>query len=404
MESMMINKIILLAVLTIVNIQAEETMVSFYKSALRNLQYDKKDQLLVQSNTLEQKAVSISRFSNFSLDAGFTGTKAKGLPQSFNTTDISLNDTIDLFGKSTYKINELSLKLKEQKTLLHKQKEELFISLVEMISGYRQTKEALTLHIKLLDDQQSVLDNVKRLTTSGIVSNMDYLRLKNSTNLLKTQIVNEKNQLEAMYKQLMLYTKGHQVPSFDGRETLNCTKEAYLRTDTNTELNAIAAAQLTNEANRLSHSYIPELTVGTSYQNIDDPTANGNNYAFHVGINIPFDGGNVKQSEALKAQSLSASSNMIESKILREKEYIQRAQNITNASEQLQILKQSLDDSLKNQKVIQEAFLKRYVDFNTYIQVVSETLSIQEQVIKMRFLKNTEITILNTIASGVIYE
>ncbi|WP_345991403.1 TolC family protein [Sulfurimonas sp. HSL-1716] len=398
----MLKKIVLSTLVTF-SLQASETVVDFYRSALENLHYNQKEQLLRQAGDLEKKALNLNRFADFSLDAGYSSTKADRLPSSFNTTDVSFTDTIDIFGKDTYKIDELKLNLKEQKTLLKKQKEELFVSLTEMISAYRQTQEQLALHTDFLNGQLNILDKIKRLNSSGTVSDMDYLRLKNSVTLFKTQITDETNRVKRMQEQLMLYT-AQSIPSFDKNETLHCSQKAYLKSDPNTQLNSIAAAQLANQANVLSHSYVPRLTAGTSYQKIDDPTANGDNYSFHVGISIPLKSGDLKQSEALRVRSLRVSFDAAKYRLQRKKEYIQRMQSITNAVQQLRILKESLDDSLKSKKIIQEAFLKKYVDFNTYVQVVSQTLTLQEQIIKMRYLKDTQTAILNTLSSGALYE
>jgi len=58
----------------------------------------------------------------------------------------------------------------------------------------------------------------------------------------------------------------------------------------------------------------------------------------------------------------------------------------------------------KSEKSIKDAYLKQYVDFNTYLQVLTESLSVKEQMIALRYQKDLEATIVNTIASGKIYE
>ncbi len=348
--------------------------------------------------------MTLSRFANFAVDAGYSNTKADRLPDSFNTTNISFNDTIDLFGKNSYAIDELALRLKEKKALLNIQKEKLFTSLVDMISAYRQMSEQLVLHTEFYAKQQDMLEKLSKLNSLGAVSEMDILRFKNSMTVLKTQIIGEKNEIEKMRKQLRAYTANKPIPMMKEDASLHCTKDQYILTDSNTKLNDIAALQLIKRSKSLSHSSLPLLVAGTSYQKIDDPTANGDNYSFNVSINIPIDSGSFEQSEALRVESLSVKANDIKYKVERENEYIQRVQTLTNAAQQLQTLQQSLDDYIKSETVIQKAFLKKYVDFNTYIQVVSQTLSVKEQIIKMKYVKNRETTILNAIASGVIYE
>lgn len=396
-------KILIFIFIIVIGSDADENVLKFYQATLQNLKYSETYTLYKNANTLEQKAAGINRFANFSVDGGYTVTKADRLTNRFNTTDISINDTIDLFGKNSYKINKIALDLKARESALKIQKEKLFTSLIDMIGAYWQTKEQLSLHVKLLDEQQSVFDKLQKLNASGAVSKMDIIRFKTTLTLLKTQIIDEKQEVAKMDKQLNLYASKETVPTLKD-ESLACTKEDFLLQDPNVILNDITARQLTEQSRSLSHGYLPVLVAGTSYQKIDDPTANGDNYSFNISFHMPINGGDFKQSEALKAQSLSVKSQDIEYKIQRENEYTARVKNIDSADKQLTALKESLDDSLSSQEVIKKAFLKQYVDFNTYLQVLDQALSIQEQIIKTRYQKYTQTVILNNIGSGAIYE
>ena len=398
----MFKKIVFLTFLCI-TLNADETILSFYKSALQNLQYDKSYNLYKKSNSLQKSAVSRNRFASFALDAGYISTKAVRLPNSFTTTNVALSDSIDIFGKSSYKIEELSLHLQENKTLLNIQKEKLFTSLVTMISAYREIQEKLTLHVSLLDEQQKIFDRLSLLNRSGTVSDMDLLRFKNTLTLLKTQILDEQNSVLKMRQQLHNYAQNQTIPSLHDT-TVASTKEQYLHQDQNLKLSDIAALRLRNQSDSLSHSYLPDLVAATAYQKIDDPTANGDNYSFDLSLHIPLSSGDFKQSEALKAEALSVKSNDVEYKIQRENEYLERIQTIESTSQQLKILEDNLGDYQHSEDVIKVAYLKKYVDFNTYMQVLTQTLSIKEQIIQMKYQKNRETILLNTIASGAIYE
>ncbi len=184
----MLKKILLFAFVSVL-INADDNVVNFYKSALQTLKYNQTYDLYKKSNTLEKKAVTYNRFANFSLDGGYTYTKADRLNNPFNTSNVSFNDTIDLFGRSSYKVEELALNLKAKDTVLKIQKESLFTFLIDMIGAYGQTKEQLSLHMTLLDEQQSIFNKLQLLNSSGAVSTMDMLRFKNSLTLLKTQII-----------------------------------------------------------------------------------------------------------------------------------------------------------------------------------------------------------------------
>ena len=149
---------------------------------------------------------------------------------------------------------------------------------------------------------------------------------------------------------------------------------------------------------------MPTVTTGVAYQQLDDPTSYGNNYSFNIGLHIPLNQGNKKEAEALKVAALSTQSRSIEIKVQRENEYISRHQAYLNATKELAVLQHSLVAYQKSEKSIKEAYLKQYVDFNTYLQVLTEILGVKEQIITLKYQRDLEATIINAIGSGKIYE
>lgn len=375
----------------------------FYKGILKTLQYDKTYSLYKQANSMQKDGITYNKYANFALDADYSKTKASLLPNTFDTINIGFNDTIDLFGKSNYKIKELALNVQAEKTLLDMQKEQLFVSLVSMISVYYQTEERLTLHQSLLDEQQSIYDKLQTLQQSGIVSQIDLLRFKNTLSQLKIRIIDEKTTVQKMKRQLNLYAPNQEIPLLK-HLTLECTKEDFLSQNQQKKLNAIAAKQLWVQAQNASHSYLPDVTVGMNYQQLNDPTSYGNNYSLNVAIHMPLSATDFKQSEALKVSALSLKSKDIEYKIQRENEYTQRFQDYQSATNQLAVLTDNIVDYEKSEGIIKTAYLKQYVDFNTFLQVLTESLNAKEQIITLIYQQSEQIIILNAIASGAIYE
>lgn len=395
------QKIIVLFFILLSALHANENLLKFYKTTLANLQYDMKQTSFVKTKEHAQKALSWQRYANFSLDAAYARTDAAQLANPFETKYLSLSDTIDLFGKQRYEFESITLQFQEQRVLLNKQKEELFISLVSMISIYQQTKELLSLHTKLLQKQKKLLE--KLLNLPNVISKMDILRLQNSVTLLQTQVTSEHNEMDNMALQLENYSNNTQIPQISEQKN-KYDKAAFIAADTNVKLNDIASRRILNEARGVKESFLPTLGAAASYQSINDPTANGNNYSFSLSLNMPIDTSVYEQNEAMRAQSLVLKSDGVTLALKRKNDYIQRIKKIQSAKEQLQLLESNLKNYIKSAQTIEEAFMKRYVDFNTYIQTFSQTVSIQESIIKLKNEKNKELVILNAISQGVIYE
>jgi outer membrane protein TolC len=399
----MLIKIVTL-LLIVVNVYAD--MYSFYKDALQTLQYKKSYKLYEYSNKISQKSVTYLKYANFSVDAAYTNTHAKLLPTSagiFNITDMSLKDSIDIFGKNNYKIESLRLEQKVTKVQLGEKKEQLFIFLVNLVSLYNRTSQELQLHETLFTEQESIYKKLKLLGEHGDITKLDVLRFKNTLITLKTKIVSQNQLLEKMKKQLNLYAPNKEVPILNATKLL-FSKEDFIAHNPQATLNSLDAQKRVIQAEGMNKSYFPTLDAGVAYQKLDDPTSYGDNYSFGVALHIPLNGGDFKKAEALKASALSLKAQNITYRIQRENEYIGYRESYENSSKQLAILERAMRDYEESEATIKTAYLKKYVDLNTYLQVLKQTLDVKKQIIAMQAQKSKEATLINAIASGKVYE
>jgi len=387
----------------IIPLTLHANIIDFYKKAVTTLQYNKTYLLHKKANTLSQDGVYNEQYAHFNLNANYSQTKAKRLTNAFGTTNITLNDTLDVFGKNRYKIDALALDLKSQKSLLNIQREQLFISLVNIIALYHKTLEQHALYQTVLTEQQNIYDKLKKLQQQGAITSIDLLLFKNQLTALKINRINQENEILKMEKQLHLYVPNQPIPTLSSSK-LRYSEKEFLSKNPQLNVNNTESQKLLTEAKGLERSYLPDVTVGTAYQQMGDSTSYGDNYAVTVGLNIPLNRGNFKEAQALKAKALSLKSKNIAYQIQRKNEYGTRYQEYINATQQLNILQKNLNDYEQNKKTIKTAYLQQYVDFNTYIDVMMQTLHIKEQIIEIESKQVLEATILNSIASGVIYE
>lgn len=381
-------------------------IISFYKDALKTVQYDKSYMLYEQSNKISQDALAYTKFANFSADLAYSKTGAKRLPTAageFATTDLSLHDTVDIFGKNNYKIHLLHLDKETKKAEQNLKKEQLFISLANMIALYNRTLEQLDLQQSFYNEQKKMYQVMKNLVKNGNMTALDVLRFKNRLTSLHIKIISQTFELEKMKKQLQLYAPKKEIPLLD-EKNFRYTKKDFLTHNPIMQINKLDANKLIAQSKGLKHSYIPIVDVGMSYQKLDDPTSYGDNYSFGVSLQIPLNSGYFKEAQALKVAALSKKTKSTEYQIQRENEYIGHHQAYLNAHKQLLILQTALKDYETSEGTIQKAYLKQYVDFNTYIQVLLQALHVKEQIIAIQSKQELEATILNSIASGAIYE
>ena len=392
-----------LTVLSLFILVLNANVIKYYKIIVDTLQYDKTYSLYKQVNDIFKESVRYNRYTNFSLDATYSSTKAKILNSAFNTTDVAINDTLDLFGKGSYRVEELSLNLKARKSSLNLQKEQLFITLINMLCSYHRLDKQLALHKQLLRELELIYNKLQKLQHSGAIASIDLLRFKNILTPLKIKIISEVSQLSKMKKQLHLYAPNQDIATLDDTKILY-DKEDFLTHHPSSQLNEIDAQILHTQAKSMSHIYLPDIRAGMTYQQLGDPTAYGDNYSFNIALHMPLNGGDFKQAEALNAKALAQKSKAIQYKINRDNQYTQLYEDYQNAQQQLIVLRKSLKDYNKSEDTIKKAFLQQYVDFNTYLQVLTQALNIKEQIITMEYQKRSKAAIINSIASGKIYE
>ena len=392
-----------IAIVSLLSLVAHADMLDYFQEANKHIHYDRIYSLYKQSNQLSQSAIKENRYANFSADVGYARTRATLLDHGFNTTDFSLNDTLDVFGKNSYKIEMLQLDLKSKKASLSLQKEQLFVSLVTMIAMYHRTVEQQALYQTLFTTQRNMYKKLQFLEKNGDINNLDVLRFNNTLSTLKAKIVSLDNQAIKMKKQLQLYVPNQPIPILN-HVKLQGSKKAFLAHNPQYQINHYDAHKQSVQAKGMKKNYIPTITTGIHYQQIDDPTSYGDNYSLNIGLHIPLNRGNFREAEALKVAALSSQSRGVEYKLQRENEYVRRHQEYVDAKKELAVLKESLEAYKKSKKNIKEAYLKQYVDFNTYLQVITESLGIKEQIIALKYQKELESTIINAIALGKIYE
>jgi len=310
----MIKKIVTLSLLVF---SAHADMTNFYKDAVKTLQYEKSYNLYETANKTSQSAVTYSKYANFSLDGAYSKTYAQHLPTSsgsFNTTDISLHDTLDLFGKNNYKIQTLRLDVKGEKKKLGLKKEQLFISLVNMVALYNKTQMQLKIHQELYKKQQKIYEKLENLAKNGDITALDILRFKNSLTTLQTKIVAQTQELAKMKAQLHLYAPNQSIPKLTQTQLLY-TKKDFLAHNPQADINNLDAQKLLAASQGMNKRYMPNVTLGISYEKLDDPTAYGDNHSFNVAVQMPLNGANFKDAEALKVAALNRQTKGVEYKM-----------------------------------------------------------------------------------------
>jgi len=206
-----------------------------------------------------------------------------------------------------------------------------------------------------------------------------------------------------MKKQLHVFAPAKTIPDLVQNKIM-FTEKDFLAHNPSAKINMYDTKKLLATSKGLYDTYLPTVELSVDYQKLNDPTSYGDNHTFSATIHIPLNGGNFKEAEALKVAALSKKTEGTEYKIQRKNEYIGYFQAYQSAKKELDVLQKAYKDYENSEKIITRAYLKQYVDFNTYLQVLQQALGVKMAMINMQIQKKVHAEIINGIASGNIYE
>ncbi len=379
------------------------SILPFYREALKTLSYQDTYTLQQQSRALSIEAKKKQRYLN--LDAGVMHgtTKAKLLEHYFNNTDIGITDTIDLFGKSAEEIHLIQLQMKEDRLLLQVQKEKLFLSLLTMITAYSVSEEKLQLYQKLYQTQAQLLDAARAALKAGAIPMLELTRLENILALIEVQRDSEEQISTMMRAQLKLYAPHIAIPKLSSAK-LHSDLPRFLAHSPQLKLNDNRARQSLQKVKQIQQSWMPDAVIGANQEYNNDPTANGDNYTLSMGLSMHFDGGMTHSAERQKVDALRINSQKKALEIERKAQYIAWKSNYQTAKRSLASLSKTLKKTNISLKNMRTAYLKHYVDLNTYLQTVKEGLATHEAQIDAKYRMIENALILNVLSEGNIYE
>ena len=401
MKSVLKTAFILVGLHTVLS--AQSTVILFYKEALKTLSYQNTYTLQQKSRALSIEAKKKQRYLN--LDAGmmYGTTDAKLLPHHFNTTDISITDTIDLFGKNVEEIHLIQLQMKEDRLLLQVQKEKLFLSLLNMITAYRMSEEKWHRKKKFYKKQVQFLIQLKSAVHAGAISKLELTRFENTMALFKVQLDKEEQVVTMMKAQLKLYSPHHAVPQLSSTR-LHSNFHRFLSRSPQLKLNDNRAKQASQKIKQIEQSWIPDTIIGANQQFNDDPTANGDNYTLSMGLSMHFNGGMSHDIERQKVDALKIRSQKKALEIKRKAQYIAWKSDYETDRRSLDSLNKTLKKTEKTLQNVRTAYLQHYIDLNSYLQMMQENLTIQDAKITAKYNMIKSVIILNTLSKGTIYK
>lgn len=397
----MIRKITFILITTLTLAAADEKLLSFFHDALKTVQYPKRDALQRQASSLATSAAERGRFLNLQAEMRYGSTKAKLVANRYHTTDLTLTDTIDLFNKSADEIRAIALQLQQDRLTLQMQKKQLFLALADMITAYHLNRERVQAHSRLLKTQRAFLHQLQLAVKAGGKPALEATRFQNSLALLQNRITEEENVVETMRQQLHLYSKSAIPPLV--MEPLAANLSAFLALSPELRINDNLALQSRNAAEKIRHRWLPDGIVGINRQYNDDPTANGDNYTLSAGIALSYGGGREKESERYKVDAMRIKTAQKALELEQRARYIGWLNGYQSAGKSYRSMQKTLHSTARTLRNMKKAYLKRYVDLNSYLQMLQENLTTEDALIaaKYRMLKNG--LILNTLSKKQIY-
>lgn len=382
---------------------AADPLLPFYREALATVGTAERVALEVRKGDLAVSGAERDRFSALSLDLNYGHTDTTLLKQPYQTTDILFSDTIDLFGRQRDAVEALRLASKGRIQQLNIQKQQLYTALADLVVSYRKAEALYRLHDGFYHRQSVVLEHLRSGVASGSVPSMDAGRFASALVMLEVQTVRERNSVDTMKTQLALYAPGVPVPA-PAEQNLSVTEAAFMARSPQLHSAALQAKALAAMAEGTAKQWRPDVVAGAAYQFNNDPTANGDNYTFSAGVRMAFGGGIGDRAEAARVGALQADLDTTRQRVEVQQRFLSLRADYDTAVQVLTLLQTTVRSAEQQADTMQNAYLKHFVDFNTYLQTMQQLLSLKAQQIEARYRGIRSALLLNAFGKGAIYD
>jgi outer membrane protein TolC len=379
------------------------SLENFYTKVVKNLRIDAQQKLGNDAATLLLLAHRLHRFADLHLNASYTRTKAKLLPNDFQTTDIALTDTIDLFNKNFAAAQKLRLEIQANKLLSSAQKQMLFISLAQMAAQYAATDSLLQLQNKLLNTQERLAKKIAAAVKQGAMPRISLERFLNMLALMKVQIADMKSTQKLMQERFFLLSDTRQIPRLNAANP-HTTLSEFLHNNPQLQLLTNAVSRSTLHTTSLQKAWLPKLQLSLLRQYNNDPTANGDNYGFCAGVQFHFDTANSDALQAAKLQTLRLREKHITLLIQEKIRFLKLMQTYRQTTHTIKLLRPSMQRAQKIATAMQTAYLKHFTGYTAYTQSLQDLLRIQKDFYTALYQNFSTAAILNHLSRRLFDE
>jgi outer membrane protein TolC len=339
--------------------KADEVM-DIFQAAKKNFLVDENLKNNKEYYQLLNKDLYATRFLKLTADLNFSHYNTQAI-SSYNVYSLKFGNEMDIFGKSKYDEEINKIEIEKSAVLSEKEKETLFKNILTAYANYSMYFELVKLQQERIKNIKENLSFIEKAVRDGKLPAIEYdnwqLKLLNEEeNLLKYQ-----KALETYLKILKITSGLDQIKPLQAysltKEELNqiySQKEGYLKTSP--DVKVIDLEKKLNDAyyKKEKNYWIPNLLLSYERQVNKDPTGNGNQNIFTVGIvsNIFYGG--------LKYKLLSLS---VKDRILN----IQKYRESLNLNQNLESLYTSVFYDIDRLKAYQKQIQSSYDIYEKYL-------------------------------------
>ena len=269
--------------------KADEVM-DIFQAAKKNFLVDENLKNNKEYYQLLNKDLYATRFLKLTADLNFSHYNTQAI-SSYNVSSLKFGNEMDIFGKSKYDEEINKIEIEKSTVLSEKEKETLFKNILTAYANYSMYFELVKLQEERIKNIKENLSFIEKAVKDGKLPAIEYdnwqLKLLNEEeNLLKYQ-----KALETYLKILKITSGLDQIKPLQAysltKEELNqiySQKEGYLKTSP--DVKVIDLEKKLNDAHykKEKNYWIPNLLLSYERQINKDPTGNGNQNIFTVGI------------------------------------------------------------------------------------------------------------------------
>ncbi len=357
-----------------------ETLMSLYQTALQHFPTIESFNYIEQSLQNENKGLGWQKLFNIDVASNYSHFSTVDLGKYYNG-ELSIYNTFDIFNKNGLERAINRYEIQKNKSLTDAEKKNIFTTVNEAYFNIIKYSHLLKIHEESLKWIEDNILLVNQGVENGLFPAMEINRWNIEKLNRQNSVISDKLDVSRSEETLRLLTGLEKVTPelIDHAEYAEVSVENLLENSPELAIFNMEIMQLELEIRKENRSIFPDLEVGNSLVENNEPGSTGDQHVVSANLNFKlFDGGKRYRINANRARIKSMESSQKAARTQFTEFYRNKILEIDTQKDMLKNLESARDLSSDNLNKLVVGYNIRFVNFTTLFDAFRDDVALQE--------------------------